>query len=66
MRNANKQITNSDQGGQGSFRPIFCKIFSDWVSPHLCEIRRKELSAQGTFSCEDCTFAQGETALASI
>ena len=61
MEQSNKNITTSDPGAQGSAHAVFCKIFSDWVSPHLCDIRRKELIAQDTFSCDGCPSAPGGT-----
>ena len=54
MDQIDNKITNSEPAGPESDRPVFCKIFSDWVSRHLCDIRRKELIAQGSFSCEGC------------
>lgn len=32
----------------------YCQLFADLVTGHLCELRRKELNAQGAFSCEGC------------
>jgi len=61
MGQANNNPTNSDEGGQESGRTVYCKLFSDQVSPHLCDIRRKELIAQDTFSCDGCPSAPGGT-----
>lgn len=33
---------------------IYCKLFSDRVTWHLCELRRKELNSKGGFSCSGC------------
>jgi len=33
---------------------IYCKLFSDTVTSHLCDLRRRELNARGIFSCEGC------------
>ncbi len=33
---------------------VRCKLFSDSISRHLCELRRRELNASGIFSCEGC------------
>jgi len=33
---------------------VFCKLFSDRVSLHLCMLRKKELDLKGGFSCEGC------------
>jgi hypothetical protein len=65
MGSANKKITTFDPDGKDSARSVFCNIFSDWVSPHLCDIRRKELIAQGTFSCADCSIARGDASAVS-
>jgi len=32
----------------------FCKLFSDMVTEHLCELRMRELNSSGGFSCEGC------------
>ncbi len=37
------------------FETVYCKLFSDMVSEHLCVLRKKELIAKGGFSCEGCT-----------
>jgi hypothetical protein len=58
---ANKKNSISSTGRRGDGQTIFCKIFSDSVSRHLCDIRRKELNAQGTFSCEGCASIQENT-----
>ncbi len=34
---------------------IFCKLFTDMVTDHLCVIRRQELNSRGGFSCEGCS-----------
>jgi len=57
---SNKNIF-SDSGDREAGRTIFCRLFSDQVSSHLCDIRRKELISQGTFTCEGCSFAPGDT-----
>jgi hypothetical protein len=33
---------------------VLCKLFSDRVSEHLCQLRKKELDRKGAFSCEGC------------
>lgn len=33
---------------------VFCKLFSDQVSEHLCMLRKNELDLKGGFSCEGC------------
>ena len=33
---------------------VACKLFSDTVTRHLCDLRRRELNAHGIFSCEGC------------
>ncbi len=33
---------------------IYCKLFSDMVTDHLCMLRRKELDARDGFSCDGC------------
>lgn len=37
---------------------IFCKLFTDMVTEHLCFIRRRELNSRGGFSCEGCSLEQ--------
>lgn len=37
---------------------IFCKLFTDMVTEHLCFIRRQELNSRGGFSCEGCSMEQ--------
>ncbi len=44
-----KQTGNSDQA-----RVIYCMMFDDRVSKHLCDLRRRELGDRGGFSCEGC------------
>ena len=31
-----------------------CNLFADVVTEHLCQIRRRELTQKGGFSCDDC------------
>lgn len=38
----------------GAAMTIFCKLFSDTIIRHLCDLRRRELNARGIFSCEGC------------
>lgn len=33
---------------------VFCKLFSDKISRHLCDLRRRELSDREIFSCKGC------------
>lgn len=33
---------------------VLCKLFSDAITHHLCDVRRRELNARGIFSCEGC------------
>jgi hypothetical protein len=33
---------------------VYCKLFSDSITIHLCDLRRQELNARGIFSCEGC------------
>ena len=33
---------------------VFCKLFSDTVTRHLCDLRRQELNTRGIFSCDGC------------
>src|SRR5512139_3995430 len=59
-----KQVKNTRSAATDSKSDdtVYCKIFSDQVSPHLCDIRRKELISQGTFSCENCSNTTGKSA----
>lgn len=41
----------------GTSMTVFCKLFSDTISIHLCDLRRRELNAHGIFSCEGCASA---------
>ncbi len=36
-------------------KTVYCKLFNDMVTPHLCVLRRKELNAKGGFSCKGCS-----------
>jgi hypothetical protein len=38
---------------------VYCKMFSDQVTNHLCEIRRQELNSRGIFSCNGCLATHG-------
>ena len=40
---------------------VFCRLFSDRVTHHLCDLRRRELNARGIFSCEGCTALNNDT-----
>ncbi|OGW49816.1 MAG: hypothetical protein A2078_03490 [Nitrospirae bacterium GWC2_57_9] len=33
---------------------LYCKLFSDFVTEHLCRLRKKELNLNGLFSCQGC------------
>lgn len=33
---------------------VLCRLFSDTITRHLCDLRRRELNAHGIFSCEGC------------
>ena len=52
-------VAKSGKRGKGQDVPtIFCKLFTDMVTEHLCAIRRRELNARGGFSCEGCSMEQ--------
>ncbi len=46
--------TGSTPSVEGASAGIYCKLFSDMVSEHLCVLRKNELSSKGAFSCEGC------------
>ena len=49
-------VAEGGKRGKGLDVPtIFCKLFTDRVTEHLCFIRRRELNARGGFSCEGCS-----------
>lgn len=56
---AHRDMTESRAPG-ASIKPdsattVYCKLFADRVTRHLCALRRQELNAKGGFSCEGCS-----------
>jgi hypothetical protein len=49
----------------GTSMTVFCKLFSDTISRHLCDLRRRELNTQGIFSCEGCSSMSNNEAVSS-
>lgn len=55
QRQINVSIGSRDSCSTDSLNTVYCKLFADRVTLHLCILRRKELNAKGGFSCEGCS-----------
>jgi len=55
--NRAQAVPGTGPGTDGPF--IYCKLFADMVTRHLCMIRRQELDSQDGFSCDGCDQEQG-------
>jgi hypothetical protein len=49
-----KKSRSSDPPVPDGQATVFCKLFSDCISGHLCGLRRRELDRKGGFLCEGC------------
>jgi len=50
----NGDLASGASGLPETDTPVYCKLFSDEVTTHLCSLRRKELNVREGFSCEGC------------
>jgi len=54
MAHKMKKSRSGDSPVSDDQTTVFCKLFSDRISEHLCGLRRKELDHKGGFLCEGC------------
>ena len=66
MDNMDSVDKSSEHYKTSGIATVFCKLFSDTVTRHLCDLRRRELNAHGIFSCEGCDALTNEGSISSI